>query len=99
MIVVMGQFRFPVAAMAQARIAMAEMIAASRAETGCIAYEFAEDVLDPGLIRVSERWTSRAALETHFATPHMARWKDKCAAFGLSDHDVRAYKTDEGEAL
>ncbi len=41
---------------------MAAMITASRAETGCLGYSYAEDVLDPGLIRVCELWTDLAAL-------------------------------------
>ena len=35
---------------------MERMIAASRAEPGCLGYAYAEDILEPGLIRVSEAW-------------------------------------------
>ena len=41
-----------------ARPVMAAMIAASRAEPGCIDYSYAVDILDPHLIRVSERCPS-----------------------------------------
>ena len=45
---------------------MAEVVAASRAEDGCIDYAYAEDMLDPGLIRVIEAWRDQAALDRHF---------------------------------
>ncbi len=99
MIVVLGHFRLPPASLEAARIAMAQVIALSRAEPGCIAYDYAEDVLEPGLFRVSERWASRDALGGHFASPHMARWKSEREVLGLTDRNVRAYEADDGEVL
>ena len=55
-------------------------IAASRAEAGCVAYAYAEDVIEPGLLRVNEAWTDRAALDAHFETPHMKQWQRERAA-------------------
>ena len=55
MLVIVGTFRVPVDRLEEARPAMARVIAASRAEDGCDFYAFAEDLLEPGLIRVSER--------------------------------------------
>ena len=60
--VVIGQFRLPPERMDQARAAMRKVMEATRAEAGCIEYNYAEDVLDPGLIRVSEVWDSSAHL-------------------------------------
>ena len=54
---------------------MARMIEGSRAEPGCRTYSYAEDVLDPGLIRVTETWDDRAALDAHFASTHIAEWR------------------------
>lgn len=99
MIVVVGHFRLPLGALEAARAAMAEVITQSRAEPGCISYDYAEDVLEPGLFRVSERWTSRAALDAHFASPHMARWKREREALGLTDRTVSAYQAGESQAL
>ena len=62
MIVVIGEFRIPLEHAAEASAAMAKVIAASRAETGCLAYSYAEDLLEKGLFRVSEAWESREAL-------------------------------------
>ena len=88
MIVIIGEFRFPPECMAEAREVMARVIAATRAEAGCLHYAFAEDVLDPGLIRISEKWTDRDALTAHFAMPHMAVWKTEREALGLTGRKI-----------
>ena len=67
MIMVTGTFRLPADRLARALPAMSAMMAASRAEPGCIAYAYAQDLLDPALIHVVERWRDRAALAAHFA--------------------------------
>ena len=99
MIVVAGQFRFPAERMDEARPVMRDVITATRAEAGCIVYAYAEDVLDFGLIRVSELWQSRAQLDAHMQTPHMATWQRERAALGLSERRITVYETDEGTAL
>ena len=99
MIVVAGQFRFPAERMAEARLVMQAVITATRAEAGCAVYAYAEDVLDPGLIRVSELWHSRAHLDAHMQTAHMAEWQRARAALGLSERAITVYETDEGTAL
>jgi quinol monooxygenase YgiN len=78
---------------------MARVIAASRAEPGCLAYAYAEDVLEPGLLRVNEAWESRAALAAHFAAPHMQAWQRERAELGMSGREVTAYEVSGEEAL
>ena len=53
----------------------AKMMAASNAEDGCHRYNFAFDVAEPDLVRISEEWESEEALAAHFATPHMAEFQ------------------------
>jgi quinol monooxygenase YgiN len=72
---------------------------ATRAEPGCIDYAYAEDVLEPGLIRVSEKWESREALAVHFEAAHMQRWRQERDGFGMSDRDMRAYEMIGEEVL
>ena len=93
MILVCGRFRLPVERIAEARAAMAKVIAASLAEAGCRAYSYAEDVTEPGLFRVHEEWDSRAALDAHFASPHMREWQRERVALGFSDREVGAYES------
>ena len=90
MILVSGRFRLPPERIAEARPAMAKVIAASLAEPGCRAYSYAEDATEPGLFRVHEEWDSREALEAHFATPHMREWQAVRGALGFRDRAVWA---------
>ncbi|MBP6363743.1 MAG: antibiotic biosynthesis monooxygenase [Novosphingobium sp.] len=95
MIVVVGQFRFPPEQMAAALPAMRKVMEATRAEDGCIEYNYGEDVLDPGLIRVSELWASRAQLDAHMRTPHMAVWQQERNALGLSGRSISVFEAGE----
>ena len=99
MIVVVGQFRLPPERMTEARGAMAQVMLATREEAGCVQYNYAEDLLDPGLIRVSEVWDSREQLTAHLKTPHMAQWVAERTAFGLSERAISVYEADAGSAL
>ena len=70
---------------------MESMIAASRGEEGCLAYSYAEDVLEAGLIRVSEVWRDRPALDRHFASSHIRDWRAAWPELGITDRDLRLY--------
>lgn len=99
MIVVVGQFRMPAENMAAARPLMEKVMVATRAEDGCVEYNYAEDVLDPGLIRVSEVWDSRAQLNAHIKTPHMQTWGEERIALGLSGRAITVFEADDGTAF
>ena len=96
MLLIMGTVRLPGDKLMRARPAMARMIEASRAEAGCIAYSYAEDVLDAGLIHVSELWRDPAALDAHFATEHIAAWRAAWPDLGIADRKLTVYEVDEG---
>jgi quinol monooxygenase YgiN len=72
MLIVLADARFDPAQMDKVRMVARPMIEASRAEAGCSGYDYAHDLLDPGLMRVRELWRDEQALKEHFATPHMA---------------------------
>ena len=91
-VAVIGQFRIPAGNLAAARPLMIAVMQASRAEDGCIEYNYAEDLLEPGLIRVSEVWESREQLAAHLKTPHMAVWGEERAALGLSGRKITVYE-------
>ncbi|MBI1406680.1 MAG: antibiotic biosynthesis monooxygenase [Caulobacter sp.] len=99
MIIVMGTVRIDPAMVETLRPAMTAMTAASRAEAGCLTYAYALDLLEPGLVRVSELWTDRAALQAHFQTPHMAVWRQALSGAGLKDRDIKLYEAGEGESF
>jgi quinol monooxygenase YgiN len=98
-VVVVGQFRFPAEQMDRARPVMRKVMEATRAEAGCIEYNYAEDVLDAGLIRVSEIWESREQLAAHMQTAHMAEWQRERADLGLTGRAITVFEADGGTSL
>ncbi len=50
---------------------LAAQIAPTRAEPGCITYDFHVDAADPCVFVFYENWTSRDALDAHLAMPHL----------------------------
>lgn len=92
MILITGSIRVPVDHLPGLRPHMLDMIAASRAEPGCLEYVYAEDVAEPGLIRVFERWRDQPSLDAHFASPHLGHWRAVWPRFGVSDRLLFAYE-------
>lgn len=90
-LIVAGTVRVPPENFDAFRPHMDAMLAKSRAEDGCLAYSYAVDVNDPGLIRVFEVWRDRAALDAHFAAPHLAAWRAAWPALGVSDRRLTLY--------
>ena len=98
MVIVMGTVRVDPDAVQRLRPAMEAMMAASRAEDGCLTYAYALDLLEPGLVRVSELWTDRASLEAHFKTAHMATWRAALAG-QVRERDIKLYEAGHGESF
>ena len=59
--------------------AAVEMMRATRAEPGNLAYAFSRDLGDPRLVHVFEQWQDDEALAAHFKTPHMAEFQRQIA--------------------
>jgi quinol monooxygenase YgiN len=89
MIMVSGTVRIDPAQLRAAHKIMEDMITASRKEDGCIEYAYSVDVLDPSVVRVHEIWRDRPALEAHFRTPHLAKWREAWPSFGISDRRLQ----------
>ena len=99
MLLIIGTIRIPAGNLAAARPAMERMILASRAEQGCLGYACAEDVLDAGLIRVTELWRERSDLERHFASGHIAQWRASWPALGIGERRLQLYDSQEPQPL
>jgi len=95
MLVIIGTIRLPAGRLDEARPAMEKMVSASRAEPGCLEYSYAQDVFDAGLIRVTEVWTDRAALEAHFGATHLADWRASWPALGIGERNLMLYEAGE----
>ena len=98
-VVVAGVFRVPPENLAGFRVHMEKMLAASRAEDGCLVYSYAIDVQDPGLIRVFEAWRDQAALDAHMAQPHLAEWRAAWPAAGAGERRLTLYDVAAERAL
>lgn len=92
MIILAGTFRFDMNKMDRARPAVAEIITESRKEEGCLEFSFAQDVLDPTLVRVFEIWRDQAAIDFHRTTPHMAAWRAAQPEIGMHDRKLALYE-------
>ncbi|MES2988226.1 MAG: putative quinol monooxygenase [Pseudomonadota bacterium] len=98
MLVITGTFRVPPQYLDAARPHMAAMIAASRAEAGCLYYSYGEDVLDAGLIHVTEHWASREAFAAHGVADHIKAWRASWPVLGIGERDLTLFEADEGTA-
>lgn len=99
MLIIQGTVRLPPENLYDARAAMQEMIEASREEEGCIAYSYAEDIIDPGLVRVAEIWRDQEALEEHFASDHLEEWRANWERLGIHDRDLQVFESSGGRPV
>ncbi len=76
MLIVSGVIEIAEADIPKAEEAAIEMMAETAKEPGCLIYEFSQVLGKPGRFRVYEEWDSEAALEAHFAAPHMTRFRE-----------------------
>jgi quinol monooxygenase YgiN len=96
MLLLAGTVRIPAENMARARPVLRALIEATRTESGCLDYAFAEDVTDPGLLHIREIWRDQEALDAHRATPHMAAWRASHADLGLHGRNLLQYTISPG---
>ena len=99
MIMIEGWIRMDAAGVERLRPAAVAMIEATRHEDGCEEYAFAQDLADPGLFRIIERWRDEAALAAHFQTPHMAAFQKAMGEVGNQGGSVKLYKAEVERAL
>jgi quinol monooxygenase YgiN len=96
MLIVLAKAQVGADAMDAAKAAIADMVAASNAEEGCIEYTFTQDVLQPGVLHIVEKWQDEAALAAHFATPHMAAFGAAIAGLDLKVIEALKFHADDG---
>ena len=71
MIIVHGTFPVKPDVREEALQLMKRMSVASKAEAGCISYEFYVGLSDPNTLMLFQEWESVEALQDHFETEHM----------------------------
>lgn len=90
-VVVIGTLRFPPENLAAIRPHLQRLVDDTRRHDGCLAYDVAEDLFDPGLIRFSELWPDRESLARHLQAPHIAPWRKAAAENGVTGRAFIAY--------
>ena len=73
-IAVIGHMRFHPDRVADILPHVRVLLEASQNEEGCIGYWVGVDVLDPGVLRVSELWVNGESLQRHVKAPHIEPW-------------------------
>jgi quinol monooxygenase YgiN len=99
MLLIIGTIRIAPERLAEAKPAMQKVIAASRKEPECLEYSYAEDILDAGLIHITERWASQAAFDEHFASDHLAEWCGAWKNLGIFDRKLSIYEVGGVQAI
>lgn len=77
MIVIAGSMSFAAADREDVLASLAEVTVASRRDTGCVEYWWAEDVAEPNTFRFFECWGSKDLLDAHLAQPHEAAFAER----------------------
>jgi quinol monooxygenase YgiN len=98
-VVIGGTIRIPADKEEAFRPHMAEMMAATHKEDGCIEYAFSFDAADRGLIRVFEIWRDMDALGPHTRAEHMKRWRAVGAEFGVHDRNISLFEVSSERKL
>jgi quinol monooxygenase YgiN len=92
LIVIAGTIRIDTTKESDAVVAAVEMMKETHKEAGCISYVFSRDLSEAGAFRIFEEWESQAALDLHFAAPHMATFQKAMGGFGVKEMVVKKYE-------
>lgn len=98
-VAVFGFLRFPPESMEAVRPHLQKFVEATRNNDGCIAYDVAEDLFDPGLIRFSELWPDNELLDSHLKAPHLDPWRDAAKRLGLQERVFTAYDLNSSRSV
>ena len=91
MILVMGHIKLAAGEGAKIADTLVAHMAACAAEDGCEFYNLALDLVDPDLIRISERWASPAAIAAHGEADHQKAFGRALRGFTIEQISVKAY--------
>ncbi len=92
MLIVAGVIQMDPAKRADADAAFEKMRIATLAEPGCIEYQAYSGRDDAGTVFMFEKWQDQAALDAHFASPHMAEFGAALGSAGVTAMDVKKYE-------
>lgn len=77
MIIVIAQLSVKPGKKAEVFALARDLMTATRAEQGCISYTLFDDPSDEGSCSFVEEWSDKQALQNHFTTPHIQKWREQ----------------------
>lgn len=98
-VAVFGILRFPPERIAEVLPHLKVLVESTYRYDGCIAYDVAEDINEPGLLRFSELWPDHASLSKHLQAPHIEPWRAAARACGLLERRFIAYDITTARAV
>jgi quinol monooxygenase YgiN len=98
-IIISGTVDLPPEKLEAALAAAKPLIEGALTEPGCLDYDWCPDPLNPGRLRVFERWESEEALDFHFKNEWYLRMRDTLGSFGLLGASTAKYRVDLEEPV
>lgn len=77
----------------------APLVESTLAEEGNITYGFWQHATERGVFGVYEEWVDQAAMDAHFATPHMAEFMAAMAELGITGTDLVRHEVTDSTKL
>jgi quinol monooxygenase YgiN len=96
MLVLSGTFTAKPGCEAQLIALAADLLPPSRAEPGCLRYDFLRDAIDPARFVFFELWYDRSALTQHFETAHFQRFATAFPDLIEGEAEILTYETPGG---
>jgi quinol monooxygenase YgiN len=75
------------------------LIVGALTQDGCMDYDWCPDPVNPGRIRVFERWESEASLVNHFNNHWYTDMRAHIGGCGIKSADVLKYRIDVAEPV
>lgn len=98
-VAVIGSVRFPPGRMPEVRPHLKALVEATRAKDGCLSYDVAEDLFEPGVVRFSELWLDEANLARHLKAAHIGLWLEAAERCGLMGEDFTVFALAGSKAI
>lgn len=74
------------------RAELDKVIAATRAESACLNYDFHQSAKDPTNFVAYENWTSMAGLDQHAGSAHIQAFRQNCAEIFARPVEITIWK-------
>lgn len=98
-IIISGTVDLPPERVEEALTAVRPLILGALGEPGCLDYDWCPDPLNPGRIRVFERWDGEASLAAHFQGEWYLRMREALGNFGLLGASTAKFRVDVAERV